>query len=79
MITIKQWNELSSKLRKRIVKIIFYSFSSEFQDDLSKEYHHNFDWKGDKNSSIDGQWMKILLKHLSKDKYGGIKVTITLI
>ncbi len=77
-MTIKDWNNLPGGKRRQIVNIFYWNMSDEFRSDIAKEFHHNFNWKGEKGTYQDGNWYEIMLRHCKIDKNGRIKITITI-
>lgn len=75
MITKKFWNSLSPAKRKGIVDVVFFNMSEDFRKELSKEFHHNFDYKS-KGEELDGEWYKILFSRCTLQKDGIIKITL---
>lgn len=63
MITLKVWNSLSQRKRKEISRIVFNHMGSDFVEEMSQPFRHNFEYEG-------GHWYKLLLDHctLAKDK-----------
>lgn len=77
-MTIKEWNNLEPRKRRQIVNTFFWNMSSEFRADMAKEFHHNFNWKGEPNNYQEGMWYKMLLQHLKLTPRGLVKLTIIL-
>ena len=78
MIAIREWNKLDQAIRSRISHTIFWNMSGDFINDLSKEFHHNFDWPGEEGSYASGTWYKLMLGCIYKTKDGGVKLIIKL-
>lgn len=78
MITKKTWNSLSEGRRKRIVDFAFYNMGEEFRNEISKEFHHNFNYKS-KGSELDGHWYQLLFSRCTLLKDGRIKATLNFI
>ena len=76
MISIKCWNSLTPFRRRKIVDTVFYNFSNEFKNDVSKPFHHTFSWKGEAGNYQTGDWCKTVLSHCTQQKDGTIKVSI---
>ena len=75
MITLKEWNSLPQNKREKIASIVFNNMPEDMKRDLSKEFHHNFDWNNSDNYG-DGYHYKIMLSCCYKQKDGSIKVTV---
>ena len=76
MITLKDWNKLSESKRHKIASAFYWNMSSEFIDGIAKEFHHNFNWKGEEGSYQEGHWYKLMLSNCTIMSNGQIKVTV---
>lgn len=71
MIPLKVWNNLPLYKRKKILRLTYLGIDDSFLEELSQEYHHNFEY----NST--GKILKSILSCCYCDKSGNIKVKVT--
>lgn len=61
MLSLKIYNKLPLNIRKQIVRIVYGHMGTQFQDEMTMPFHHNFDYEG-------GSWYKLLLSHCNYNK-----------
>ena len=72
MIPLKLFNSLPLNNRKQIARIVFGHMSTDFINQMSEPFHHNFDYD-------DGHWYKLMLDHCTYNKEKKqVKVTISI-
>ena len=71
MIPLKVWNSLPQYKRRKIVKLTYQGIDDSFLDELSQEYHHNFEY----NST--GKMLKSILQCCYINNDNTIKVKVT--
>lgn len=71
MIPLKVWNNLPAYKRRKIVKLVYQDMNDSFLEELSQEYHHNFEY----NST--GSMLKSILQCCYINSDNTIKVKIT--
>ena len=71
MIPLKVWNSLPAYKRRKIVKLVYQGIDDSFLEELSQEYHHNFEY----NST--GSMLKSILQCCYINVDNTIKVKVT--